>query len=72
MAALSGTIRDNYDYDSDICGQNDISLSAITTMFATFSSKHLDFWQGHGSSNSYYKATDSISAASTGGREHCR
>ena len=72
MAALSETIRDNYDSDSNIGGKNDISLSAITTMFAALCSKSLAFWQGHSSSGSYSKGTDSISAALSGGREHCR
>ena len=71
-AALSGTIRDNYDSGSNIGGINDISLSAINTMFAALSLRRLDFLQGHGSFGSYSKATDSISAALRGGREHCR
>ena len=71
MASLSGTIRDNYDSDSDIGGINDNSLNTISTMITALSLKRLDFWQGHGSSSSYSKATDYISAALRGGREHC-
>ena len=72
LAALSWTIRDNYDSDSDIGGRNDISLSAIPIMIAALSLGRLYFWQGHGSSGSFSKATDSISAALRGCREHCR
>ena len=44
MAALSGTIRDNYDSDSNIGGRNDFSLGAINPMFGALSLRCLDFW----------------------------
>ena len=39
-------------------------LKAIL-VFAVFSLRHSNFWQGHGSSGSYSTATDSISGASS-------
>ena len=64
--------KGNYDSDNNIGGWNDISLNAFTPIFTVFSLKRLDFWQCHSSSGSYSKATDSISAALRGYREHYR
>ena len=40
-------------------------ILTATLMFAVFSSRRSNFWQGHGSSGSYSTATDSISGASS-------